>query len=97
MLPEIRRARSADPDIRRDRRSTGEFRAQFYRQRRWHLTTKQRPDQNEISLALVPPEHTVIPPAKLEAEAHGLLDRALGVLQENHRLAIIKVGVGDTF
>jgi symplekin len=60
-----------------------------------HLTRKQRPDHNEISLALVPPDHAVIPPANLEAEAHGLLDRALGVLQENHRLAFMPARVED--
>jgi symplekin len=32
---------------------------------------------------LVPRDHPVIPPANLEAEASGLLDRLLGVLQDN--------------
>lgn len=45
----------------------------------------QRPDQNEISLALVPRDHPLIPPVNLEAEASGLLDRLLGILQENFR------------
>jgi symplekin len=49
------------------------------------LTIQQRPEQNETSLALVPRDHPVIPPSNLEAEASGLLDRLLGVLQENSR------------
>lgn len=47
------------------------------------IADPRRPEQNEISLALVPRDHTVIPPANLEAEASGLLDRLLGVLQDN--------------
>lgn len=38
---------------------------------------------NETSLALVPRDHPIIPPSNLEAEASGLLDRLLGVLQDN--------------
>lgn len=38
---------------------------------------------NEISLALVPRDHPIIPPSTLEAEASGLLDRLLDVLQDN--------------
>jgi symplekin len=45
----------------------------------------QRPETNETSLALVPPDHPILKPQNLEAEAHGLLDRALGILQENNR------------
>lgn len=45
----------------------------------------QRLEQNETSLALVPRDHPIIPPSNLEAEASGLLDRLLGVLQENSR------------
>lgn len=51
------------------------------------LTLPQRPDQNEISLALVPRDHPLIPYANLEAEASGLLDRLLDVIQENSRFA----------
>ena len=51
------------------------------------LTNCQRPETNEISLALVPLDHPILKPANLQAEAHGLLDRALGILQENHRSA----------
>ncbi|TKA31803.1 hypothetical protein B0A50_01882 [Salinomyces thailandicus] len=47
------------------------------------VSDPRRPEQNEISLALVPREHPVMPPSNLEAEASGLLDRLLGVLQEN--------------
>lgn len=47
------------------------------------IADPRRPDQNEVSLALVPREHPTIPPANLEAEASGLLDRLLYVLQEN--------------
>lgn len=34
---------------------------------------------------MVPPNHTVLPPRNLEAEASGLLDRLLSVFQENSR------------
>ncbi|CAK1355393.1 mRNA cleavage and polyadenylation specificity factor complex subunit pta1 [Cercospora beticola] len=47
------------------------------------IADPRRPENNEISLALVPRDHPVIPPANLEAEASGLLDRLLGVLQDN--------------
>ena len=47
------------------------------------LTELQRPDQNEISLALVPRDHPIIPPSNLEAEASGLLDRLLSALQDS--------------
>lgn len=49
------------------------------------LTWTQRPDRNEISLALVPRDHPLIPPTNLEAEASGLLDRLLSLLEENNR------------
>jgi len=49
------------------------------------LIYPQRPEQNEISLALVPRNHPVIPPSNLEAEASGLLDRLLFVIQDNSR------------
>ncbi|EME48588.1 hypothetical protein DOTSEDRAFT_67585 [Dothistroma septosporum NZE10] len=53
------------------------------------IADPRRPERNEISLALVPRDHTVIPPANLEAEASGLLDRLLGVLQDNLSDALI--------
>ena len=45
----------------------------------------KRPEHNEISLAIVPRDHPMIPPSKLEPEASGLLDRLLNVFQEDHR------------
>jgi len=53
------------------------------------IADPRRPDQNEISLALVPRDHSLIPPSNLEAEASGLLDRLLGVLQDNVSDALI--------
>ena len=47
------------------------------------IADPRRTEQNEISLALVPRDHPIIPPTNLEAEASGLLDRLLGVLQDN--------------
>lgn len=46
------------------------------------ISDPRRPDLNELSLALVPREHPLIPPSKLEAEALGLLDRLLDVFQD---------------
>lgn len=46
----------------------------------------QRPDHSDISLALVPREHPLIPYANLEAEGHGLLDRLLDIIHGDHRL-----------
>lgn len=43
----------------------------------------QRPDQNEVSIALVPRTHPFLQLPNLEAEASGLLDRLLGVFLEN--------------
>jgi hypothetical protein len=45
----------------------------------------QRPDHSDISLALVPRDHPVIPYASLEAEGHGLLDRLLDIIHGDHR------------
>lgn len=52
-----------------------------------HFTdvTLQRSDQNEVSIALVPRDHPLIPPPRLEAEASGLLDRLLNVFTEDVR------------
>ena len=47
----------------------------------------QRPDQNEVSIALVPRDHPLIPPPRLEPEASGLLDRFLNVFNEDIRYA----------
>jgi hypothetical protein len=48
--------------------------------------SSQRPDGGDISLALVPRDHPVIPYASLEAEGHGLLDRLLDIIHGDHRL-----------
>ncbi|KIW07750.1 uncharacterized protein PV09_01679 [Verruconis gallopava] len=53
------------------------------------IADPRRPETNETSLALVPPDHPVLKTQSLEAEAHGLLDRALGILQENHSDALL--------
>lgn len=50
---------------------------------------QQRPDQNEISLALVPRDHPLIPPPSLEPEASGLLDRMLNIFHEDSRCVMI--------
>jgi symplekin len=47
--------------------------------------TLQRPDHSDISLALVPRDHPVIPYVSLEAEGHGLLDRLLDIIHGDHR------------
>ena len=47
------------------------------------IADPRRGEQNEISLALVPRDHKIFVPSNLEAEASGLLDRLLGVLQDN--------------
>ena len=47
--------------------------------------TLQRPDQNEVSIAMVPRDHPLIPPPRLEPEASGLLDRLLNVFSEDVR------------
>ncbi|KAJ5552981.1 hypothetical protein N7513_004398 [Penicillium frequentans] len=46
------------------------------------IADPRRPDQNETSLAIVPRNHAVLTIPHLEAEASGLLDRLLGVFQE---------------
>jgi symplekin len=38
---------------------------------------------------MIPPNHPLLDPRQLEAEATGLLDRMLGVLQDNSRWAIL--------
>ena len=47
------------------------------------IADPRRGEQNEISLALVPRDHKILVPSNLEAEASGLLDRLLGVLEDN--------------
>ncbi|GLI80615.1 hypothetical protein PoHVEF18_008970 [Penicillium ochrochloron] len=46
------------------------------------IADPRRPDQNETSLAVVPRNHPLLAIPHLEAEASGLLDRLLGVFQE---------------
>ncbi|OTA94276.1 hypothetical protein M434DRAFT_394830 [Hypoxylon sp. CO27-5] len=43
----------------------------------------------DISLLMIPPNHQILDTPKLEAEASGLLDRMLGVLQDNSSEALI--------
>jgi symplekin len=50
-----------------------------------HTKVHKRPDQNETSLAVVPRNHALLAIPHLEAEASGLLDRLLGVFQEETR------------
>ncbi|EEP76662.1 conserved hypothetical protein [Uncinocarpus reesii 1704] len=47
------------------------------------ISDPRRPEKNEISLALVPKSHPLIPIPNLEAEASGLLDRLLNAFHEN--------------
>ncbi|OTB06529.1 hypothetical protein M426DRAFT_318931 [Hypoxylon sp. CI-4A] len=49
----------------------------------------RRGDLLDISLAMVPPNHPILDAPKLEAEASGLLDRMLGVLQDNSSDALL--------
>ncbi|KAJ8071135.1 hypothetical protein OCU04_001475 [Sclerotinia nivalis] len=49
----------------------------------------RRGDPLQVSLSMVPPNHTLLPPRNLEAEASGLLDRLLGVFQENSSDAVL--------
>ncbi|KAF2109507.1 hypothetical protein BDV96DRAFT_502484 [Lophiotrema nucula] len=50
------------------------------------IADPRRPDQNEISLALVPRDHPLLPSTHLEAEASAYLDRLLDILHGDHRL-----------
>lgn len=47
----------------------------------------QRINGLEISLGMIPAGHPFLDPRQLEAEATGLLDRMLSVLQDNSRYA----------
>lgn len=53
------------------------------------IADPRRSDQNEVSLALVPRDHPLIPPSRLEPEALGLLDRLLNVFHEETSDAIL--------
>ncbi len=50
-----------------------------------YITWIQRGDGLDISLLLVPANHALLDVRNLEAEATGLLDRMLSVLQDNSR------------
>lgn len=52
---------------------------------RWLTCALQRGNLVEVSLTMVPQNHALLAPRNLEAEASGLLDRMLGVFQENLR------------
>ncbi|KAK0632055.1 hypothetical protein B0T14DRAFT_416846 [Immersiella caudata] len=43
----------------------------------------------DVSLSMIPPNHPLLDPRLLEAEAAGLLDRLLGVLQDNSSDALL--------
>lgn len=49
------------------------------------VSNGQQRDGLDISLNIVPASHPLLDPRHLEAEATGLLDRMLGVLQDNSR------------
>ncbi|KAI1102369.1 hypothetical protein F4804DRAFT_313324 [Jackrogersella minutella] len=49
----------------------------------------RRGDVLDISLVLIPSNHPVLDAPKLEAEASGLLDRMLGILQDNSSDALV--------
>jgi symplekin len=53
------------------------------------ISDPRRQEQNEVSLALVPREHAVLKVALLEAEASGLSDRLLYVLQDDATDALL--------
>ncbi|KAI9709354.1 MAG: hypothetical protein M1820_003474 [Bogoriella megaspora] len=57
--------------------------------RTYQADNLQRPEQNEISIALVPRDHPLIPPKNLEPEASGLLDRLLSTLQDGDSNALL--------
>ncbi|KAK3394612.1 hypothetical protein B0H63DRAFT_52069 [Podospora didyma] len=50
---------------------------------------QQKHNGLDISLAMIPPNHPVLDPRQLEAEATGLLDRMLDVLQDNSSDALL--------
>jgi symplekin len=59
-----------------------------------HTYVEQRPDPNDISLAILPRNHSLLPYGALEAEGHGLLDRLLGIIHGDHRLDRLAVNIG---
>ncbi|OKL56787.1 hypothetical protein UA08_07794 [Talaromyces atroroseus] len=53
------------------------------------IADPRRPEKNETSIAIVPRTHALLSIPNLEAEASGLLDRLLTVLQDNSDDAIL--------
>lgn len=53
------------------------------------IADPRRPEQNEISLALLSRDHPVLKVGNIEAEASGLLDRMLSVLEEETSSALL--------
>ncbi|KAK3341242.1 hypothetical protein B0T25DRAFT_335481 [Lasiosphaeria hispida] len=51
--------------------------------------TEQKINGLDVSLSMIPPNHPLLDPRVLEAEAAGLLDRMLGVLQDNSSDALL--------
>lgn len=87
MLHQVRATGSPAADARDDCRSEGVYYAFKLKIGITHDAI-QRPETNELSLALVPRDHPLIPPPKLEPEALGLLDRLLDVFSEQARYVI---------
>ncbi|KAI8940129.1 hypothetical protein NX059_003842 [Plenodomus lindquistii] len=56
----------------------------------------RRPDHNDISLALVPRDHPLIPYGVLEAEGLGLLDRLLDIIHGDHSDGLLVTGTLNT-
>lgn len=84
MLCEVLATCCSGSNTRSDCRPEGMFcRSALYSISMLILPSLQRPEQNETSLAIVPRTHPVLKISHLEAEASGLLDRLLGVFQED--------------
>lgn len=77
----IRSEGGAGTDTRCHSRSSSESLPKDWCPHGW-TDSMQRPDRNEISIALVPRNHPLLPVPHIEAETSGLLDRLLSVLQE---------------
>ncbi|KAF2634963.1 hypothetical protein P280DRAFT_438026 [Massarina eburnea CBS 473.64] len=60
------------------------------------MVDPRRPDPNDISLALLPRNHALLPYGNLEAEGHGLLDRLLDIIHGDHSDALLVTAVLNT-
>ncbi|KAF1949447.1 hypothetical protein CC80DRAFT_540278 [Byssothecium circinans] len=60
------------------------------------MADPRRPDPNDISLALLPRNHPLLPYGNLEAEGHGLLDRLLDIIHGDHSDALLITAVLNT-